>query len=83
MYQYARDHQRNAGKKSNITSQAECFDYEAFAPQLQRNPCIWDLHDENYNLAEYRGLAFWKIEKSLQLKCECDVIHCNLTCKKP
>ena len=27
-------------KKTNITSRAECFDYEAFAPQLQRNPCI-------------------------------------------
>ena len=45
-------------KKMNIMSRAECFDYEAFAPQLQRNPCIWDLHDENYNLAEYRALAF-------------------------
>ena len=67
-------------KKSNLSSHAECFDYEAFAPQLHKNRCIWDLRDENYNLAEYRALAFRKIESVLRLKCKCYVTP--LQCKQ-
>ena len=57
-------------KKSSSSTHSECFDYEEFVPQLKKNRCIWDPRDENYNLGEYRNLAFSKIEKALQLRCK-------------
>ena len=33
-------------KKSSLTSRSEYYDYEAFAAQLRKKPCIWALHTE-------------------------------------
>ena len=49
-------------------SRPDFHDYNAFAPHLQQHPCIWDPHNENYNLAEYRNTAYGKIERALKLK---------------
>ena len=48
----------------------ECHDYDSFATELHLNPCIWDPNHENYNLGEYRQLAFGNIEKALKLTCK-------------
>ena len=46
------------------------FDYEAFAPQLKRHRCIWDIKHDNYSLADYRSAAFESIESNMGIKCE-------------
>ena len=62
---------RMAEKKSSISSHSVYIEYEPFAKELHKNLCIWDLRNDYYNLAEYRGLAFHNIETVLYLKCNC------------
>ena len=44
---------RMAANKSSLSSHSACIDYEVFAIELHKNPCIWDLWNDNYNLVEY------------------------------
>ena len=62
---------RMAEKKSSISLRSVYIEYEPFTKELRKNPCIWDLRNDYYNLAEYRGLAFRNIETVLCLKCKC------------
>ena len=61
---------RMAEKKSSISLHSAYIEYEPFAKELHKNPCIWYLRNDYYNLAEYRRLAFRNIETALCLKCK-------------
>ena len=60
-----------AEKKSSISLRSVYIEHEAFAKELGKNPCIWDLRNDYYNLAEYHGLAFCNVDSALCLKCKC------------
>ena len=62
---------RMAEKKRSISLHSAYIEYEPFAKELHKNPCIWDMRNDYYNLVEYRGLAFCNIETVLCLKCKC------------
>ena len=46
------------------------YDYEAFAPQLKRHRCIWDIKHDNYSLSDYRSVAFERIERNMGIERE-------------
>ena len=62
---------RMAEKKSSISLCSAYIEYEPFAKELRKNPCIWDLRNDYYNLPEYHGLAFRNKGTVLCLKCKC------------
>ena len=62
---------RMAEKKSSISLHSAYIEYEPFTKELRKNLCIWDLRNDYFNLAEYRGWAFRNIETALCLKCKC------------
>ena len=61
---------RQLANKIKMPPKQKSFDYEAFAPQLKRHRCIWDIKHDNYSLADYRSAAFESIESNMGIKCE-------------
>ena len=51
------------------------YDYEAFAPVLQKNPVIWDTQHICYKMKGPTKKAFLNIEKELNLESKFSVLH--------
>ena len=64
------------GKRKNT------FDYDAFAPEMRRFPCLWDPKHENYKLADFKNSAFGKIEKKLNLDSKSNPHLLSPMCRK-
>ena len=61
---------RQLASKTKMPPKQKSYDYEAFAPQLKRHRCIWDIKHDNYSLSDYRSVAFERIERNMGIERE-------------